>query len=96
MKINLTVIIKSKTEFRSELKTILENLVENSRKEKACLQYDLHQNIDDPNVFIFHEVWANKEGLDFHNKKSYLQEFIRTSEVFLVEKPTLYFTSKLE
>ena len=76
MIINLTVILKSKSEFRDELKTNLENLVKNSRKETACLQYDLHQSIDDPNVFIFHEVWANKEGLDFHNKQLYLQEFI--------------------
>ena len=56
MEINLTVIIKSKPEYREELKSVLKNLVENSTKEAACLQYDLHQNIEDPNVFIFHEV----------------------------------------
>lgn len=95
MEINLTVIIKSKSEFREELKVILKNLVENSKKEEACIQYDLHQNIEDPDVFIFHEVWKNKVGLDFHNKQSYLHEFIQKTGLLLDEKPILYSTSRL-
>ena len=95
MEINLTVIIKSKPEYREEVKTILKNLVENSRKETACLQYDLHQDIADPNVFIFHEIWKNKEGLELHNEQPYIKQFSQTAEPFLEEKPIFYFTSKL-
>jgi quinol monooxygenase YgiN len=95
MKINLTVIIQSKSEYREELKLILENLVAQSRKETACLQYDLHQNIDDPNIFVFHEVWKNKEGLDLHNIQSYLQEFFQKTDLFLEEKPTIYKTLRV-
>jgi quinol monooxygenase YgiN len=95
MEINLTVIIKTKSEYREEVKTILKDLVVNSRKEVACIQYDLHQNIDNPNVFIFHEIWKDKEGLDLHNEQSYIKQFGQTSELYLEEKPMLYFTSKL-
>jgi quinol monooxygenase YgiN len=95
MEINLTVIIKSKPECREELKSILKNLVDNSTKETACLQYDLHQNIEDPNVFIFHEVWKNKEGLDLHKEQSYSLQFNRTSELFLEEKIAVYVTSRI-
>ena len=95
MKINLTVIIKSKSEYREELKAILVDLTKNSKKEATCLQYDLHQNIEDPNVFILHEVWKNKEGLDLHNKQSYLLKFIQTSELFLEEKITVFTTSRI-
>ena len=95
MEINLTVILKSKSEYREELKSVLENLVENSRKEEACLQYDLHQNIEDPNIFIFHEVWKNKEGLDLHNKQSYLVKFSQTAESLLQEKIIIYLTSRI-
>ena len=95
MEINLTVIIKSKPEHREEVKTILKNLVENSRKESACLQYDLHQDIADPNVFIFHEIWKNKEGLELHNEQPYIKQFSQTAEPFLEEKQIFYFTSKL-
>ncbi|WP_281635951.1 putative quinol monooxygenase [Flavobacterium marginilacus] len=95
MEINLTVIIKSKSEKREELKTILLNLVENSRKEAACLQYDLHQNIENPNVFIFHEIWENKEGLDLHMKQLYFVKFSEVSDLYLDGEMTVYSTSKL-
>jgi len=71
MEVNLTVILKSKSECRTELKAILKNLTENSKKESGCLQYDLHQNIEDPNVFILHEIWKNKKGLDLHKEQLY-------------------------
>ncbi|HSD06028.1 putative quinol monooxygenase [Flavobacterium sp.] len=95
MEINLTVILKSKAENREELKTILQNLVENSRKELACIQYDLHQNIDDPNIFVFHEIWKNKEGLDLHNKQPYLLNFKQAAESLLQEKIIVYTTSQI-
>ncbi|MGQ7946813.1 putative quinol monooxygenase [Flavobacterium sp. WC2509] len=95
MEINLTVIIKSKFGYREELKAVLENLAENSKKEKACLQYDLHQNIDDQNIFILHEVWKNKEGLDLHKEQPYFLKFDHTSELFLEEKIVVYVTSRI-
>lgn len=95
MEINLTVIIKSKSEYKEELKSILVDLSKNSKKETACIQYDLHQNIEDPNVFILHEVWKNKEGLDLHKEQSYFIKFNEISELFLEEKMTVYKTSRI-
>jgi quinol monooxygenase YgiN len=95
MEINLTVIIKGKSEYREELKSVLENLTENSKREEACLQYNLHQNIDAPNIFILHEVWKNKEGLDLHKEQSYFLKFNDISELFLEEEITVYVTSRI-
>ena len=95
MEINLTVIIKSKPEYREELKVILVDLTKNSKKEAACLQYDLHHNIQDPNVFILHEVWKNNEGLDYHKEQSYFLKFNQVSELYLEEKITVFETSRI-
>jgi quinol monooxygenase YgiN len=95
MEINLTVIIKSKSEYREDLKVILEDLTKNSKKETACLQYDLHQNLEDPNVFVLHEIWENEEGLDLHKEQSYLLKFNEMSEFFLEEKITVFTTSRI-
>ena len=95
MEVNLTVIIRSKSERREELKTILTNLVDNSRKEAACLQYDLHQDISNPNVFIFHEVWKDKEGLDLHKEQPYFLKFVQASDLYLEEKMKVFITSRL-
>jgi len=43
MKLYLTAIIKSNPEFSEEVKAVLENMVVQTRKEIACIRYDLHQ-----------------------------------------------------
>ena len=95
MAINLTVILKSKPESSAILKSLLLDLVQNSTKEAACLQYDLHQSEEDSNIFIFHEVWENEAGLQFHNKQLYLISFFENSRSLLNEAPIVYRTYKL-
>ncbi|PZX94375.1 hypothetical protein DOS84_07055 [Flavobacterium aquariorum] len=65
-------------------------------KKKPCLQYDLHHSIQDPNVFILHEVWKNKEGLDLHKEELYFLKFNQVSELFLEEKTTVFETSRIK
>ena len=95
MVINLTVILKSKSESIETLKSLLLDLVQHSKKEAACLQYDLHQDEKEPNTFIFHEVRENQAGLDLHNKQSYLQSFFDNEKLYLQEAPIVYKTNKL-
>jgi quinol monooxygenase YgiN len=95
MTINLTVIIKSKLESIETLKSLLLDLVQNSIKEAACIQYDLHQSKEQPNTFIFHEIWENQNGLDNHNQQSYILSFFENSKPLLQETPILYKTEKL-
>ena len=49
-------------------------IVESSRGEKGCLNYDFHQAIDDETVFIWHETWADKNALDEHFAMPYFAE----------------------
>lgn len=95
MAIRLTVILKSKPESREILKTLLLDLVQNSTKEVACLQYDLHQSLEDSEIFIFHEIWENEVGLKFHHEQPYIISFFENAKVMLQELPIIYRTSKL-
>jgi len=78
MKIYLTVILKAKQGNSITLKSVLRNMAVHSRKEKACLQYDLFQASDDEHTFIFQEVWENQQGLDVHDEQPYIKEFRET------------------
>jgi quinol monooxygenase YgiN len=95
MPINLTVILKSKPESKEILKSLLLELVQNSNKETACLQYDLHQSVEESTTFIFHEVWENEAGLKLHNEQSYLISFFENVKPLLLEAPIVYRTEKL-
>ena len=73
MKVYVTAIITSKPEYMSEVKNALVELMEETHKEKACIQYDLHQDMEDENRFIFYEIWEDQEGLDMHNGQPHIK-----------------------
>ncbi|MBW3518096.1 putative quinol monooxygenase [Flavobacterium sp. NKUCC04_CG] len=93
--IYLTAIIKVKPEYRTELTTVLKNMVNKTKKETACIQYDLHQGLADSNTFVFYEIWKDQEGLDAHNQQDYIREFGLLASEKLSETPQLYLTNKL-
>lgn len=95
MKLYLTAVIKAKTQYRQEVQDLLVTMVEETRKEKACIQYDLHQDINDPNTFVFYEIWEDQKGLDSHNQQWYIKEFIALIDTKLQEEPSIYLTQKI-
>lgn len=95
MKIYLTAIIKAKENYRKEVETVLKNMVAETLKEEANELYTLHQSIEDKNHFIFYEIWKSKEGLEQHNRQSYIQEFVDLVDEKLQEKPQIYISQKI-
>ena len=85
--ISITAIIKSKQENLEEVKNLVHNLVTQTKKEEACIRYDLHTT---ENVFIIWEEWKDQAGLDIHNNQPYLLDFIKQSES-LVATPILVY-----
>lgn len=79
MNVNLTAIIKSTEGNAAAMKALLLELLAESRKESACIQYDLHQDQENNNVFIFHEIWESQEGLDLHNVQPHIARFVADS-----------------
>jgi quinol monooxygenase YgiN len=75
MNIYLTAIVNGKPEKVEELKAQLQQLVIESRKEAACIQYDLHQSIEESNLFTFHEIWESYEGLMLHDQQPHIKAF---------------------
>ncbi|MDN3672586.1 putative quinol monooxygenase [Flavobacterium branchiarum] len=90
--ISITAIIKSKKENNEQVKTMIENLVNQTRKEAACIRYDLHNS---DNVYIIWEEWTDQAGLDLHNNQSYLQEFVTSSETYLASQIQVYKTTQI-
>ena len=94
--VTLTAIIKSQPDKAAQMKAVLEELVQGSRNEAACLQYDLHQAVADPNIFILHEIWRSAAELDAHNKTQHVLKFIKESAPLLQEAPGIYITNKIK
>ena len=90
--ISITAIIKSKEETTEVVKEMIHSLVTNTRKEAACIRYDLHYS---ENVFIIWEEWTDQPGLDIHNNEQYLIDFIAESEDLLAAPIQVYKTSEV-
>lgn len=93
--IYLTAIIRAKAEHREQVLAVLQNMVTETRKEEACIQYDLHQGIENENTFVFYEIWRDQHGLDIHNQQPYIVEFGKLVGEKLQEVPQIYLTDKI-
>ena len=90
--ISITAIIKSKTENLIEVQNMITHLVNETRKETACIRYDLHAT---DNIFIIWEEWKDQIGLDVHNSQPYLVDFITKSETLLAAPIRVYKTAQI-
>ena len=43
-----------------------------SRTEEGCIKYDLHQSIEDPDTFLFYEIWMGEEALALHANSDFM------------------------
>lgn len=70
-------------------------IVEASRAEGGCLNYDIHQSIEDETVFFWHETWKNKAAIDEHFATPFFGEFFKTVEQVAAESPQINLTKKI-
>ena len=59
-------------ERRGELRRRLLEMVELTRAEPGCLRYDLHDDVDDGQRFVFVETWADEAALNMHMTTSHV------------------------
>ncbi len=70
----LTVIahMRAKPGKEQDLHDALAALVEPTRQENGCVNYDMHQGVEDPALFYFYENWESAEALDAHLQTPHL------------------------
>ncbi|REL26259.1 antibiotic biosynthesis monooxygenase [Thalassotalea euphylliae] len=90
----LTIVanIYAKPDNVEQVKTALNKLVPATREEPGCVQYDLHQNNENPAHFMMYEVWQDTPSWHAHMEaealKTYLVEVDGAIESFTVDQMT--------
>jgi quinol monooxygenase YgiN len=62
------------------VKAELKKLVAPTLKEAGCVRYDLHQDNENPAIFLFYEVWESRELWRDHIGNTHLAEFKAATE----------------
>ncbi len=78
----LTVVanIKAKADKVDLVKAELLKLIDITRAEEGCINYDLHQDNENPAHFLFYENWESRESLQAHMGNTHLAEFKAATE----------------
>ncbi len=75
--IAIVATIEIKPEFRQEFLDYLNNgLITKSRAEAGNIQYDLHQSMDNENLFVVIENWSGAAAVEEHNASDHFQAFV--------------------
>ncbi|MBL7684605.1 MAG: antibiotic biosynthesis monooxygenase [Deltaproteobacteria bacterium] len=88
---NIRVIahFKAKPEKIDALRSFLLKFIAPTLLEKGCIEYELHQNTDEPRDFTFIEAWQSHESLDQHLKSPHIQSALPLIGDLVSESPDI-------
>ena len=61
------------------VRTELEKLVDITRAERGCLQYDLHIDNENPGFFVFYENWESRDLWQTHMNAPHLAAYAKAT-----------------
>lgn len=79
-KLTITGNIMAKADKIELVKAELLKLVPITRGEEGCIQYDLHQDNENPAYFMFYENWESRELWQTHMNAPHLAEYMTATE----------------
>ena len=87
MSTKLTIIAKilAKPEKRELIKTELLKLIAVTRAEEGCIDYDLHQDNENENLFLFYENWESRALWQKHMGNAHLAKYSKATEGAIAE-----------
>ncbi len=78
----LTIIanIVAKTDKIELVKSELLKLINVTRSEEGCINYDLHQDNENPAHFMFYENWQSRELWQAHMENQHLKDYLAATD----------------
>ena len=79
---NLTIIanITAEPDQVDLVRDELHKLIEPTRAEAGCVQYDLHQDNENPASFLFFEIWESRELWQQHLASAHIEAMKHATE----------------
>ncbi|MGF1875332.1 antibiotic biosynthesis monooxygenase [Photobacterium frigidiphilum] len=79
---NLTIVanIIAKVDKVELVKMELLKLIDVTRAEKGCINYDLHQDNEKPAHFMFYENWISRELWQTHMGNQHLKDYMAATD----------------
>jgi len=62
------------------VKDELKKLIDITRTEAGCVQYDMHQDNQNPAHFLFFEIWESRDLWQKHMAAKHLKDYLAATE----------------
>jgi quinol monooxygenase YgiN len=85
-KITVVAKVVAKNEAIEPVKAELLKMIAPTRQEAGCLEYRLHQDRQDPAVFVFYENWENLSCLEQHLNSAHFQNYVAAVASLISDK----------
>jgi len=79
-KLTIVATILVKEGKRDFVKSELLKLIPITRAEAGCINYDLHQDNENPNLFLFYENWESRDLWQTHMDNDHLKAYIEATD----------------
>ncbi len=80
MTLNVVAIIDAKPEYVTVVENALRDMLEPTRAEQGCLQYELNRDLDNPTRMIMIERWTNEAALERHTTTPHMARLRRAMD----------------
>ncbi len=74
--------ISPKVEHFEDAKNAILNILQQTREEPGCHQFELHENNSEKSLFLYEE-WASESALDEHHQKPYALDVFESYKKWL-------------
>ncbi|MBM4933286.1 antibiotic biosynthesis monooxygenase [Vibrio parahaemolyticus] len=78
--IHLVAEVKAYPDSKDQVVNLLAGLLEPTRQEEGCCQYELYLDEKVEGLFMFQEIWASQDALDKHLQSPHMAMFLETLE----------------
>ncbi|OBT13870.1 antibiotic biosynthesis monooxygenase [Vibrio sp. UCD-FRSSP16_10] len=79
-KLTIVANIIAKSDKIELVKSELLKLIDVTRAEEGCINYDLHQDNENPAHFMFYENWQSRELWQVHMNNQHLADYMLATE----------------
>lgn len=85
-KVTVVAQVTAKIEAVETVKAELLKMLEPTRNEEGCIEYRLHQDNENPAIFVFYENWKNLACLEQHMNSRHFQAYVAAVGDLIADK----------
>lgn len=80
----LLAYLKVKPGTEEQFKAAAEDVIRESRREPGLIIYNLHQSSNEPQQFVFYELFQTQRDLNYHRNAPHVKAFLKKVEQILI------------